>query len=240
MMYYTDIHSHMLFATDDGPSSMEQMCDMVDEAYSKGTRRICFTPHANPSMFGRNMKQAESAYGAVCDYAACKYPDLELSLGGELGYHSEWAETLKSGECRLLGEKYLLVDFLAGVTLFEIRYALDDLLSSGVLPILAHAERYVALMGEYDLLRDFCRRGLALQLNASAFVAKNSLKQRSHIKKLMAKCPVAAVASDAHNLTTRTPDLSGVEQVLTSRYGEDMAKLWLFHAPNRILDGKNL
>ncbi len=239
-MYYTDIHSHMLCATDDGASSEEEMFAMLDEAYRTGTRRICVTPHANPSMFGHNAERANAAFAAFSSYAAEKYPDLSCTLGSELGYHSEWMKLLKSGECRLLGDKYLLVDFLAGVTLFEIRYALDDLLSSGITPILAHTERYDSLLGEYDMLRDFCRRGLALQLNASAFVEKHSLKQRSHIKKLMARCPIAAVASDGHNLTTRPPVLREAESVLSARYGEDMAKFWLSYAPSRILDGKNL
>lgn len=239
-MYYTDIHSHILCATDDGASSAEKMYAMLDEAYKTGTRRLCATPHANPAMFGRNASRAKDAYELLSAYAAEKYPDLSLNLGNELGYHSEWKALLASGECRLLGGKYLLVDFMADVMLFEIRYALDDLLSSGISPVLAHTERYPALVGEYDMLRDFCRRGLALQINASAFTEKHSFKQRSHVKKLLLKCPVAAIASDMHNLEHRPPALDGAEKIVSKRYGEDLAKLWFSYAPSRILDGKNL
>ena len=107
-------------------------------------------------------------------------------------------------------------------------------------PILAHAERYEALCGEYDLLQGFCRRGLLLQLNASAFTDKHSLREKGHIKKLIARCHIAAVASDAHNTNTRPPSLAGAEKVITSRYGADAASLWLSLSPNRILDGKPL
>ncbi len=238
-MFYTDIHSHILFGTDDGPARAEEMCAMLDEAYATGTRRICLTPHMAPALFPENSEKAHAAFSVLADCAE-KYPDLSLSLANELGYHSEWQKSVKEGKCKLLGGKYLLVDFLAGVTLFELRYALDDLLSSGALPILAHAERYEALCGEYDLLRDFCRRGLLLQLNASAFTEKHSFKQKGHIKKLITKCHIAAVASDAHNMSTRPPSLSGAEKIITARYGADTARLWLSLSPDRILNGKSL
>lgn len=239
-MFYTDIHSHMLFGTDDGPARAEEMCAMVDEAYRTGTRRICLTPHMAPALFHENSAEAQAAFAILSDYVSKKYPDLSLSLGNELGYHSDWQKNLKEGKCRLLGGKYLLVDFLAGVTLFELRYALDDLLSSGVHPILAHAERYEALRGEYDLLQSFCRRGLLLQINASAFTDQHSFREKRHIKKLIAKCHIAAVASDAHNTNTRPPSLAGAEKVIVSRYGADAAALWLSLLPNRILDGMPL
>ena len=238
-MYYTDMHSHMLFGADDGPSRAEEMCSMVDEAYESGTRRICLTPHMAPAMFGNNTERIVSSYALLSDYCKGKYADITLSLGNEMHYHTKWREHVESGACRLLGGKFLLFDFPAGVSLFELRYAIGEILASGLPAVLAHAERYEALCGEYDLLHDFCQRGLLLQLNASAFTEHHSFRQRRHIKALIKRCPIVAVASDAHNLTTRPPQLSMAERVIASRYGEDAARFWLSTAPNQILDGKN-
>jgi len=165
---------------------------------------------------------------------------VQLSLASELGYYSDWRSALENGSCRLIGGRYLLTDFLPSVSFFTMRYAVDDMLSAGMSLILAHVDRYEALYGQYDLLRDWVRRGVLLQVNASAVTAKHGLKHRSHIKKLFAKCPIAVVASDGHGTESRSPILNQAEEVLASRYGSDAALFWLSSAPSLIFEGKKL
>ena len=239
-MSYTDIHCHMLSRADDGAHSSDMMFAMLDMAYNEGTRKLCVTPHCQPSLFGDNTEPIRESFDALSAYAKEKYPDLVLSLGSELGYFSDWREALKDGRCHLIGDRYLLMDFPADITLFEMRYAIDDVLSGGIPLIIAHVERYQCLLGEYDLVRDWTRRGVILQMNATAFSVKHSGKQVRHIKKLIAKCPLAFVASDGHNLSTRPPILSTAHRVIADRYGEDAAQAWLCDAPTHIMQGGKL
>ena len=53
-MYFSDIHTHVLHATDDGAKKREDMYEMIDAAYKSGTRLICATPHFAPDFFGDN------------------------------------------------------------------------------------------------------------------------------------------------------------------------------------------
>ena len=237
-MLYTDIHTHMLFATDDGPSRAEDAYQMVDMAYADGTRRICLTPHTASRMFGRSTESALSAYEALQKYAGDRYPDLSLSMANELHYSADWKERVKSGECHLIGGRYLLFDLPSDVTFFTLRYAVEEILATGQPAILAHAERYGALVGEYDALRDFCRRGLLIQLNASAFAPDVSFKKRRHVKQIVRRCSIAAVASDAHGVAFRPPILSAAEEVISARYGADAAALWLDRSPRLLWEGK--
>ena len=239
-MFYTDIHCHMLSRADDGARSAEMMFEMLDMAYNDGTRALCVTPHCQPSLFGDNEAVIRESYDALSAYAAGKYPDLMLSLGSELGYFSDWREVLRTERCRLLGGRYLMMDFPPDISLFEMRYAIDDVLSGGIPLILAHIERYQCLLGEYDVIRDWTRRGVALQMNATAFSVKHSARQTRHIKKIIAKCPLAIIASDGHNVTTRPPVLSTAYEVVADRYGADMARMWFFNAPMHVLQGGKL
>ena len=239
-MFYTDIHSHVLSGVDDGAASEEMMYQMLDMAYEDGTRTLCLTPHYNPVYYGHNKRKAVHAFDLLSAYAKEKYPDMTLSLGNELGYHTECHEAIKSGDCFLLGGKYLLMDFFSTAPLFNIKYAMEQMLSEGYNVILAHVERYHYLRGQEDLLLDWERRGALFQLDASAFSKDTSFRMKRWVKKLMTHALVHVVASDAHDTVTRPPILSEAELFISQRYGAELARLLLCEIPARIVRGEHI
>lgn len=216
------------------------MYAMLDAAYAGGTRSLCLTPHYQPNYYGRNGARAERAMALLTAYAKEKYPDMTLALANELGYYTECEKAVQEGACRLLGGRYLLMDFLPSAPLFTIRYAVDEMLSAGHHLILAHVERYEALKGEEDLIAEWAKRGALLQVNASAFARKMSFGARWRIKKLVKRELVHMVASDAHDLSLRPPSLSEAEEVITERFDADLARLFLSVIPSEVLAGKRI
>ena len=239
-MFYTDVHSHMLFGTDDGAKTEEEMYAMLDAAYAGGTRTLCLTPHYQPTYYGHNSGRSVRAFDLLSAYAARTYPDMTLSLANELGYYTDCTRAVERGECRLIGGRYLLLDFLPNVSAFTIRYAMDELLAEGHRVILAHIERYEALRGEEDQLADCERRGALFQVNATAFARKMSFFARRRIKKLMKRALIHMVASDAHDLFLRPPSLAETEEVITERFDADVAHLLLSHIPAQVVEGKRV
>lgn len=239
-MLYTDIHCHLISGVDDGAKTPAVMYEMLTLAYHTGTRNICATPHYYPDLFGGSGEKSARTFEMLKEYAREKYPDLNLFYANEMGYHTSWRKAVESGACKLMGGKYLFVDFPADLSLFEICYAMDDMLCMGMPVVLAHVERYLALRGEYDKINDWCRRGAYLQMNASAFCSGRSFAHRMHVKKLIAKCSITAVASDGHNLSYRPPVLSHAEERITKKYGAERAELWLSRGPMCLLEGKSL
>lgn len=238
-MFYTDIHSHMLFDADDGAKDEAMMYGMLDMAYNSGTRAVCMTPHYHPLYYGHNQGRSQLSFDLLCAYAKEKYPDMTLAIANELGYHTDCILAVERGECRLLGGKYLLMDFLPTAPLFTVRYGMEEMLAAGYRVVLAHVERYNCLHGQEDLLADWERRGALFQVNASAFSRGASFRTRRFVKALMRHALVHAVAADAHDLTTRPPVLAEAEAVITKNYGEDIAKLLLFELPMNLMTGKN-
>ena len=236
-MYYTDIHSHILSGVDDGAKTPDIMCKMLMLAYRSGTRNICTTPHYYPDLFGGDGAKSMRMFETLKEYAQKQCPDMRLFFANEMGYHTAWRETVEAGHCKLMGGKYLFVDFPADLSLFELNYAMNDMLCTGTPVVLAHVERYLALRGEYDTIKDWCRRGAFLQLNASAFSSHRSFHHKIHVKKLIAKCPITAVASDGHNLSSRPPILEYTEERIAKKYGREQAELWLFKSPLSLLEG---
>lgn len=239
-MYYTDIHSHMLCGVDDGAKNEDMMHEMLDMAYRSGTRAICFTPHYQPKYYGQNTESSQAVFDGLTAYAKLHYPDMSLHLANELGYFTDCLPAISNGVCRFIGGKYLLMDFLPATQLFTIRYAMEEMLSAGHKIILAHVERYGALVGQEDLLEEWERRGALFQVNASAFSRKTPGKERRQVKKLMKRALIHVVASDAHDTLNRPPVLSEAEEVITARFGADIAQMLLSDFPRRVLKGESI
>lgn len=239
-MFYADIHSHLLCRTDDGATNGKMMFAMLDEAYRTGTRKLCLTPHYQPAYYGDNRGSSQKAFERLTSYASKKYPDMQLFLGNELGYFTDCKQHLKSGACRLLGDKYVLLDFTMDATLFAMRHAVSELLRAGYPVILAHVERYRVLKGEFALLNDWVRGGVFLQVNAESVSPSASFLTKRYVRKLFEYCPIHLVASDAHDLTTRTASLAATANTLTEYYGANVAEQLLWTNPNLVLEGKRL
>ena len=212
---YFDIHMHLLYGVDDGPSTREDMLDMLDLAYADGTRAICVTPHHAPSIFGVHSQEETRVFSELCSYAKERYPDLYLYRGQELGYYGGCLEALAAGQCQTLnGGRYVLVDFPEVASFLQIRSGVMALQRAGYLPVLAHVERYRALAGQMDWLHEFARMGGILQVNAGSAAGTGGLFAKHQWKRLMHEHLVHAIASDGHNCTTRRPSIGAYWKIL--------------------------
>ena len=222
-MNYADIHIHALFGVDDGPDSEAGMRAVVDAAYRDGTRLLCLTPHFHPNWLGDNRAAAETAYRALRDYAAEVYPDLALYLGNELRYGKGSGGWLREGHCRTLGDSNaVLVDFQDREKGTLISAGLERLLSGGYTPILAHAERYHSLTME--MIREFRRDGVLIQVDAGALMKQFGLRQWSRACAILRERLADFVSSDAHDCRRRTPQLSRCYQYTVKKFSEGYAR----------------
>ena len=209
MSFFFDLHTHMLFGTDDGAKSAEDMYAMLNTAYDDGIRAFCLTPHYSPYHFGDTTEEANKAFAILSEYVERNHPDVTLYLANELGYYSGCIESLNQGNCRSLGGgRFVLVDFPHSVTFFELKTAMETMFRAGYLPVLAHTERYHCLRTEFDWIEEFVERGGKIQINVSSVIGKNGLFEKGQCKRLLSKKLAHVVSTDAHNLTTRPPVFS--------------------------------
>ncbi len=209
MAQFFDLHSHMLCGVDDGARDPDEMFAMLEAAYADGTRALCLTPHYSPYLFGETKAKSEKAYAVLCEYVKDKHPDMHLFLGHELGYHQSCLSALEDGRCRTIaGSRYVLVDFPESVDLFEINAAMDALQGRGYFPVLAHTERYKCLFGKLKWVEEFYDRGGIIQLNASSVMGSWGRGCQKQWKKLLKAGLCHLISTDAHNLTSRRPEMS--------------------------------
>ena len=138
-----DIHAHILPGIDDGARNWEETGHLLEAAWAQGVRHIIATPHFSRKT---DMEQLRQLKAGVRELAHRKGLELEISLGQELRYFEELPLYLEQGRALTLAEsRYALVEFKPGDGFQTIRRAVRELVQSGFIPVLAHAERYLCL-----------------------------------------------------------------------------------------------
>ncbi len=163
-----DLHCHLLPEIDDGYVSVEQFSRMLTLYAESGITTIAFTPHIYNPYVTTNVANLRSTYQWAQEVASSL--GLVTYLGSEL-YVGE-QEELKSLP---IGGRYALLEFglsLPPPRLFE---RLAGVQNQGLVPILAHVERYRWLEPKSPLLAQLKQMGCLLQSNVEAVENGDSL-----------------------------------------------------------------
>lgn len=242
MINFVDLHCHALFRVDDGARDEEMMKAMLDLAYADGTRYLCFTPHFKIYEFDSEddmlvqMQRLDRRFKIAYEYVSEKYPDMQLFLGNEIMYHSDIYSSLSTAKCHFLGNSsFALVEFDPDSSAYEIENTVIKLLRKGVRPLIAHIERYTAFIKDIALAKSLKDSGALLQVNARGIIKFKLGKVARFIKQALKQQLVDVVASDAHNDTSFTPQLSKAYSLVAKKFGEAYADKIFHDKPLAIL-----
>lgn len=210
---FADLHLHVLPAVDDGPADLEQALALYTGLREIGFDRFVATPHRYPRRFP--MSTTERALAAQAELAAAleKQDAPLVQLGAEYMFEPELIELAQNGQLRgLNGSRYVLVEFPKSLSPQPLPEILFRLRTAGVVPVLAHPERWTYLMEDRDVLERLVDGQAALlQLDLPSLAGKNGGRVKRHAVALLKEGMVDLVASDAHG----SADLALVQKGLT-------------------------
>lgn len=190
-----DIHSHLVFSVDDGPSTIKESVRMVLEAEKLGIREIIATPHFNDQLYHpeTTLENFQALESRVADF------DVKLRLGHEVNI-----DVFMSGTNREL--KGMTLDSSAYL-LFELPFDHIPAYSSELLykfhlkkiiPILAHPERYRIFQKNFDSFIKFIESGCMVQIDAGSVAGAYGTEAKNFAQKVIKLNLAQFVASDAH------------------------------------------
>ena len=247
MVDFVDLHCHALFSVDDGAKDEMVMKNMLDIAYSDGTRYLCFTPHFKIFEFDseddvyEQMNRLDRRFKVACEYTNEKYPDMHLFLGNEIMYHADANESLSAKKCHYLGDSsYALIEFDPEATVYEIENSILRLLRKGVHPLIAHVERYSSIVKDVSFAKSLKDSGALFQVNARSISKFKFGKIARFLKLAFKKRLIDVVASDAHNASSFPPQLSKAYATIVKHYGCEYANSIFHDKPLAILKNNQI
>jgi protein-tyrosine phosphatase len=220
-----DLHQHVAFAMDDGAKTEAMAVEMLDASYADGVRALCVTPHIWPGIVPFDRQAYEEKLECLREICAERHPDLRLYPGAEMMYASAASRHLEEDRVPTLADsRFLLTEFEPGVSYPFLLDALLELSRVGYVPVLAHVERYVCLVGDINRARDL-RESYAVryQVNAASVLKPPTWRIKRFLRQMLADRWVDYVASDAHDTAGRKTCMRACNAQLTKGFGAEYA-----------------
>ena len=188
-----DLHSHLLPAVDDGSRSVAQSVNVMKEMAAHGVTDVCLTPHLRAGQLAGVLPASHDEAFAALQAAAPALPRLhrgaEVMLDRPLPVREDGARRFTLG-----GTRYLLVEFPRMVAYDTVTIALTRVVEAGLMPLLAHPERYACCSPEaVTRWRDL---GARMQVDATTLLSTQSRGQRA--RALVAAGLADILAADNH------------------------------------------
>lgn len=233
MEKFIDIHCHILPGVDDGARDLAGALALIDMAVNDGTGTLVLTPHYR-GVYRRNTPQQLRQVFRELQQAA---PQVELFLGNEVSYEPELAEKLAEGRVLTLGDgPYVLLEMPVVCTARQVLDAVVEIRGGGMIPILAHVERYEAFLRDRGLVDAAVELGALVQINADSVLGQCGFGVKRYCHWLLKSRRAHFVASDAHDEKDRPPKLMECWRWVCRKYGEDYAAA-LFRENARVVLG---
>lgn len=223
-MGYTDIHSHILPAVDDGSKSLEQTIAMLNIACNQGISSMIATPHNMP---GKGCPSTALVMEKVMELNRVAYEEeipITIYPGTEYYFREEVLELFQKEEAITLGKsECVLVEFDPMTERTYFRNSLREILGTAYTPVIAHVERYVNVMEDISVLKELRKMGVLVQVNSSSVTGDNGFRIKSYVKKLLRDHMVDFIGTDAHSDGRRAPCMEKCANILYKKYGAEYA-----------------
>ena len=188
-----DLHSHLLPAVDDGSRSVEQSVKVLNEMARQGITDVCLTPHL-PS--GRAEAGPPSAHQRAFEALRAAAPGVpRLHRGAEVMLDRPVTRPVAlARNVTLAGTRYILVEFPRLVAHDTVTNALTQVVELGLVPVLAHPERYSCC--SVGAVQQWRALGARMQVDATTLLTSQARGLRA--RQLVAEGLADILAGDNH------------------------------------------
>ena len=203
----TELHCHILPGIDDGAKNVDVSLALLKLEAKAGINQIALTSHFKPEhitldefLEGRSLAYAELL-------SALENTDLNFNfkLGAEVYFSPQLSELDLRPLC--IGDTdYMLLEFSTLHKPQFIDEVLYDIQCQGIVPLIAHVERYPYVMEDLSILYNWIDSGCYAHVNADTFL--RSKKDAKFFCKLIKWDLVHFIATDTHSVDKRPPRMT--------------------------------
>lgn len=220
-----DLHTHLLPDVDDGADDLSQAVEVLTKFAEQGVTAVCCTPHIRASQL--DVAPCEELDALLEELRAAAPPAPRLTRGFEIML--DIPNPSFTDRCLGLGgTRYVLVEFSRLVPADASVDALVRLAAQGVVPVLAHPERYAVC--SVELAARWREAGTLLQVDATTILADT--RRAGRARALIEAGCAAIIASDNHG---DQRSLKAAVEWLETHGGRTQAHLLAVENPAAIL-----
>lgn len=229
-----DIHCHILPGIDDGAATMEDSLAMARAAVKEGITTIIATPHHKNNQFNNPKSSILTKVNDLNTVLKQENIPLTILPGQEVRIYGEVLEDYYKEEILTLNQtKYLFIEFPSSSVPRYAERLLYELQTEGIIPIIVHPERNKELQEKPDLLYQFVKNGALTQVTASSVAGYFGKNVKKFSEQLIESNLTHFVASDAHNVHSRSFKVMEAFDAIDDNFGVDY--IYLFKENGELL-----
>ena len=195
-----DIHSHILYGIDDGSKTIEESIEIIKQHIEMGFTHVVVTPHyIENSKYTSNNKTKKEILNTLEKELKKQNIKINLYLGNEVFVTENIEELLKNKEIsKINNSKYLLIELPMNQKPKNINNIIYELKIKGIIPIIAHPERYDYVEKNPNIVNEWIEEGAILQSNYGSIIGIYGKGPKKTIKKLLKKNVISILSTDIH------------------------------------------
>jgi protein-tyrosine phosphatase len=231
-----DLHCHILPGIDDGAADLDTSLGMARAFVADGVTTVACTSHILPGLYHNTGPRIRTATNALQQFLRREGVPLHLVTGADNHITPSFVSELTSGQLLALADsRYVLVEpphHVAPPRLEEMFFAL---VVGGFVPILTHPERLDWIKSHYPLLERLLRIGVWMQITAGSLAGAFGRKGQYWAERMLEEGRVHIIATDAHDVSRRPPNLSRGRDLAAMRVGQEEAQHMVLTRPAGVL-----
>lgn len=196
-----DVHSHLIPNIDDGVQSFEEAKNTLKKLENLEFEKIIITPHyIRGTAYNKNNLEKYQLLLKLKEIIKKENINLELFLGNEIFLDENILNELKNGNCCSLNSgKYVLIEIPRNDEILKLDEIIFELKNKGLVPIMAHPERYMVIKQNYEILDKWLDQGMILQINYESILGKYGKESEKLVKYILKNNKASLIGTDIHH-----------------------------------------
>lgn len=227
-----DLHCHLLPGIDDGAANLAASLDLARASVDSGITHAVCTPHIHFGYFNNDIDIIRSTHDIFASALVRENIPLKTHFAAEIRITPEITKLFANKTLPFLG-------YLDGmpVLLVELPHShippgteqlIAWLIANGVKPMIAHPERNRDVLSNFNKASWLKGRGVMFQITAGALTGTFGSRVQKCAHRMLEEGFGDIVATDAHNLHKRPPEMKGacdfISQEFDAEYANNLCK----------------
>ncbi len=234
-----DLHCHYLPGIDDGAQTLSEALELARAAVADGITTAVMTPHVHPGRYENNQSCISQEVIHFRQILAEEDIPLKIISGGEVRLSPEVIDLVEMDELPYIGlidgYRVVLIEFPPDHIPVGADKLIQWLFGRHIRPMIAHPERNKDVMRNMEKIYPFVAVGCMLQITAGAVIGQFGRLAQECSLGMLEREWVTVLASDAHNIKNRPPNMSLARDYLVKWRGESIANQLTSTMPGRIV-----
>ena len=235
-----DIHSHIIPKIDDGSSSFEESYEMFGKAVEAGFTDIIATSHYIEEYYETDSIKRHAVVEAMNKVIKENSLGVKLHTGSEIYITPNIVKLIKEKKASTLADsRYVLFELPMNSVVNYLRDVIFEIKANGLIPVIAHPERYSYVQKEPNLVVELVKNGVLFQANFASISGYYGGKAKKTLIKLLKANAIHFLGSDSHNskkYENISEDIKKIEKIIPH---SKLVELTLIN-PKNILESKEI